>query len=468
MDVALYDMSEEQLEKARPGVELARSCSTGSEAEPDGAAASLRFETDLAAALDGADMVIEAVPEKLELKQQVFAEFEQHVAADAILASNTSGIPITKIAEDLEHPERVIGHALVEPAAPDPDDRDHPRRADLRGRHRRDSGARTADRLLPLHAQEGGARLRREPGPLRDHARVPRPRGRGRRRRARSSTSTSSGASATSSRSSRRWQLLDMAGLDIYTAVASYLNQDLSNEKGVSSTITGPGRQGQARHQDRRRPLRLRRRASRRAAEGARRGARGGAQGAELSVAQREVIICSTAARSSSTRSHIIWNIDAGNPVRFPVYSVLIEHDDGLFLFDTGYDLEHVKAVLPFELPEQTEEQTIPAQLEKAGYKPEDVTGIINSHLHFDHVGGNKLPAERDDLPARGGAAPGPLAGAVRAARLLRQGLRLGGRQVRAASRRRRAVQGPAPLLHARAHDRPLLADGRHGRRPRR
>ena len=90
-------------------------------------------------------------------------------------------------------------------------------------------------------------------------------------------------------------------------------------------------------------------------------------------------------------QAHITWNIGAGNPVRFPVYSVLIEHDDGLFLFDTGYDLEHVQAVLPFELPEQTDEQTIPAQLEKAGYKPEDVTGIINSHLHFDHVGGNKL-----------------------------------------------------------------------------
>jgi 4-pyridoxolactonase len=90
-------------------------------------------------------------------------------------------------------------------------------------------------------------------------------------------------------------------------------------------------------------------------------------------------------------QSHVTWNIGAGNPVRFPVYSVLIEHDDGLFLFDTGYDLEHVKAVLPFELPEQTDEQTVPAQLEKCGFRPEDVTAIINSHLHFDHVGANKL-----------------------------------------------------------------------------
>ena len=32
-------------------------------------------------------------------------------------------------------------------------------------------------------------------------------------------------------------------------------------------------------------------------------------------------------------RSHVMWNIDAGNPVRFPVFSVLIDHSDGLFLF---------------------------------------------------------------------------------------------------------------------------------------
>jgi 4-pyridoxolactonase len=47
--------------------------------------------------------------------------------------------------------------------------------------------------------------------------------------------------------------------------------------------------------------------------------------------------------------------------------------------------------VLPFELPEQTEEQTIPAQLEKCGFSLGDVTTLVNSHLHIDHVGGNQL-----------------------------------------------------------------------------
>jgi 4-pyridoxolactonase len=87
--------------------------------------------------------------------------------------------------------------------------------------------------------------------------------------------------------------------------------------------------------------------------------------------------------------TQFMWNVP-GAQVRIPSYGVLIEHDDGLFLFDTGFDLDHTNAVLPFELPEQTPEQTIPAQLELAGFSTSDVTTLVNSHLHFDHVGGNK------------------------------------------------------------------------------
>ncbi|GAA4168463.1 4-pyridoxolactonase [Gryllotalpicola koreensis] len=88
--------------------------------------------------------------------------------------------------------------------------------------------------------------------------------------------------------------------------------------------------------------------------------------------------------------SDVHWHIDAGTPVRFPVYSVLVETPSALILYDTGYDLDHVNKVLPFELPEQTPEQTIPAQLALCGYTPEDVDIVVNSHFHFDHVGGNK------------------------------------------------------------------------------
>jgi 4-pyridoxolactonase len=88
--------------------------------------------------------------------------------------------------------------------------------------------------------------------------------------------------------------------------------------------------------------------------------------------------------------TQLMWNVP-GPQVRIPVYSVLVEHPDGLFLFDTGIDLDHMNRVLPFELPEQTEEQTIPAQLELCGYGLGDVTALVNSHLHIDHVGGNQL-----------------------------------------------------------------------------
>lgn len=87
--------------------------------------------------------------------------------------------------------------------------------------------------------------------------------------------------------------------------------------------------------------------------------------------------------------SQLLWNVP-GDPVRIPSYGVLVEHPDGLFVFDTGFDYEHTQRVLPFELPEQTAEQTIPEQLRLCGYETGDVRTLVNSHLHFDHVGGNR------------------------------------------------------------------------------
>lgn len=89
-------------------------------------------------------------------------------------------------------------------------------------------------------------------------------------------------------------------------------------------------------------------------------------------------------------RSQLLWNVDCGTPVRFPVYSALIEHETGLYLYDTGFDLDHVNRALPFELPRQEPSQTLPEQLARCGVEPGDVDYVVNSHLHFDHVGGNK------------------------------------------------------------------------------
>jgi 3-hydroxybutyryl-CoA dehydrogenase len=63
----------------------------------------------LGPAVAGASLVFEAAPEKLPLKQKIFAELESVVAPDTILASNSSAIPSTEIARHLQHRERVIG-----------------------------------------------------------------------------------------------------------------------------------------------------------------------------------------------------------------------------------------------------------------------------------------------------------------------------------------------------------------------
>lgn len=64
-----------------------------------------------------ADFVIEAVFENLDLKKQIWAEFEKIVKPEAILATNTSSLSLTEMAADLEHPERVVGFHFFNPVA---------------------------------------------------------------------------------------------------------------------------------------------------------------------------------------------------------------------------------------------------------------------------------------------------------------------------------------------------------------
>lgn len=63
----------------------------------------------LAAAVDAAAYVFEAAPEVLDLKRSIFAELERHAPRSAILASNTSAIPISRIAAGASAPSRIVG-----------------------------------------------------------------------------------------------------------------------------------------------------------------------------------------------------------------------------------------------------------------------------------------------------------------------------------------------------------------------
>ena len=81
------------------------------EALGDDVAVAERIEClgDLAETVKDADYITEAAPEKLELKQSIFADLIKLAPRHCILASNTSVIPITKIAGDLETAERIVG-----------------------------------------------------------------------------------------------------------------------------------------------------------------------------------------------------------------------------------------------------------------------------------------------------------------------------------------------------------------------
>jgi 3-hydroxybutyryl-CoA dehydrogenase len=87
-------------------------------ATPESREAGLRRLTSAATvseAVVGAELVIEAIPERLELKQAIFKDLERAVSPHAILASNTSSLSITRIADDLTHPERVVGLHFFNP-----------------------------------------------------------------------------------------------------------------------------------------------------------------------------------------------------------------------------------------------------------------------------------------------------------------------------------------------------------------
>jgi 3-hydroxybutyryl-CoA dehydrogenase len=70
---------------------------------------------DLREALDGAAFVSENIPERLDLKQQLFKDMDRLTPPETILSTNTSSLPITQVARDTEHPGRVVGFHWFNP-----------------------------------------------------------------------------------------------------------------------------------------------------------------------------------------------------------------------------------------------------------------------------------------------------------------------------------------------------------------
>jgi 3-hydroxybutyryl-CoA dehydrogenase len=119
LDTTMVDIADEALEKARATIEanLAKGVEKGkiSAADRDGALGRLRLSSDLAAACEGADLLIEAIPEKVELKFDFFRRAEKSLPSSAILASNTSALSITELASSLQDPGRMVGMHFFNP-----------------------------------------------------------------------------------------------------------------------------------------------------------------------------------------------------------------------------------------------------------------------------------------------------------------------------------------------------------------
>lgn len=76
---------------------------------PDRGGGAVSVTDDLAACVDGADLVIETIPEDLALKRALIARLDELVSDDCVVASDTSGIPITKLQQGTARPGRVVG-----------------------------------------------------------------------------------------------------------------------------------------------------------------------------------------------------------------------------------------------------------------------------------------------------------------------------------------------------------------------
>ncbi|MCT2592436.1 3-hydroxyacyl-CoA dehydrogenase family protein [Streptomyces sp. N2-109] len=117
-EVVLRDVTDEALSRGTDGIKASFAKFVGKgklDAEAaDAALARITTTTDLEAAAD-ADVVVEAVFEKIDVKREIFSTLDRVVKEGAILASNTSAIPITKIAAATSRPERVVGTHFFSP-----------------------------------------------------------------------------------------------------------------------------------------------------------------------------------------------------------------------------------------------------------------------------------------------------------------------------------------------------------------
>jgi 3-hydroxybutyryl-CoA dehydrogenase len=118
-DTVLFDVAPPALDRGRAAIEaiLAKGVDLGKVPadEARSVLGRLRTTTDLAEALADVDFVIEAAPERMDVKLELVADVQRHAPARAVIASNTSALSITELAGSLDSPARVAGMHFFNP-----------------------------------------------------------------------------------------------------------------------------------------------------------------------------------------------------------------------------------------------------------------------------------------------------------------------------------------------------------------
>ena len=118
-DTVLYDVDADALSTAKSSIEstLHKGVEKGKVAKSAAADAMARVQTvnDLEPAVSGADLIIEAAPENLDLKKDLFSQADLYCGEETILASNTSSISITRLASNVERRDRFVGLHFFNP-----------------------------------------------------------------------------------------------------------------------------------------------------------------------------------------------------------------------------------------------------------------------------------------------------------------------------------------------------------------
>lgn len=115
----LYDIAQGQLERALSNIAngLERAVARGKvdASARDATLGRLNVTTDLSSACKEAEVFVEAIPERIELKLELFGKIEEHLPSRALVATNTSALSVTELAGALRNPDRCIGLHFFNP-----------------------------------------------------------------------------------------------------------------------------------------------------------------------------------------------------------------------------------------------------------------------------------------------------------------------------------------------------------------